>query len=222
MYSYRYPHPAVSTDIVIFTILDDRLQVLLIRRAAEPFRGAWALPGGFVEIDEDLEAGALRELEEETGIRDIYLEQLYTFGHPGRDPRERVITVAYYALVPFDQLGEIKAASDAAATAWHPLGRLPKTAFDHNRIIEAARRRLVAKLDYSNIALQFLPSRFSLGELQQVHEVITGESLDKRNFRKRILGAGYLLDTGKVRRGNRCRPARLYRARSPGKLSYLR
>jgi len=222
MYSYSHPHPAVTTDIVIFTILEERLQVLLIRRAAEPFRNSWALPGGFVNIDEDLETGALRELQEETGIRDIYLEQLYTFGRPDRDPRERVITVAYYALVPIDQLQSIEAASDAAALAWHPVDRLPALAFDHGLIIDLARQRLAAKLDYSTIALQFLPRSFSLGELQNVYEVIAGETIDKRNFRKRILGAGFLVDTGKLRRGNRHRPARLYRAKSPGTLSYIR
>src|SRR5690606_35749562 len=129
-YTYEYPHPAVSTDVVLFTLQDDALKVLLIRRGQEPFKGQWALRGGFVEIDEDLEACALRELEEETGITGVYLEQLYTFGTPDRDPRERVITVAYYALAPIDRL-DPHAASDADEVGWFPCNALPPVAFDH-------------------------------------------------------------------------------------------
>jgi 8-oxo-dGTP diphosphatase len=220
-YTYPHPHPAVTTDIVIFTIHEDELKVLLIRRAGEPFRNRWALPGGFVGIDEDLEACALRELREETGITGVYLEQLYTFGAPDRDPRERVITVAYYALVPIDRL-HIRPASDASEVDWFSCGRLPPPAFDHAQIIAMAQQRLAAKLDYSTIALQFMPRRFSLGELQKVYEIILGAPQDKRNFRKRVMSYGCLEDTGEQRRNGNHRPARLYTVKSPGRVEIVR
>ncbi len=220
-YSYSYPHPAVTTDIVIFTVRGDRLQVLLVRRANPPFAGSWALPGGFVDIDEDLEACALRELEEETGIRGVYLEQLYTFGRPGRDPRERVITVAYYALIASDRL-RLRAADDAREVAWFPWNDLPKLAFDHALIVRRAHERLSAKLDYSTIALQFMPRQFTLSELQKVYEIILGEPLDKRNFRKRVMAYGCIADTGETRRNGNHRPARLYSVTSPGHVQIVK
>lgn len=220
-YSYEYPHPAVTTDIVIFTIQDDDLKVLLIRRAGEPFRDCWALPGGFIEIDEDLEACALRELEEETGVSGVYLEQLYSFGRPDRDPRERVITVAYYALVPFDRM-HIRAASDAAEVAWFSCKRLPQLAFDHAEIIALAMSRLAAKLDYSTIALQFMPQSFTLGELQRVYEIIQGVTLDKRNFRKRVMAYGVIEPTGETRRNGNHRPARLFAVKEPGRVEFVK
>ena len=221
MYQYQYPHPAVTTDIVIFTIQDEELKVLLIRRAAEPFKDKWALPGGFIEIDEDLEHAAARELEEETGVSGVYLEQLYTFGRPDRDPRERIITVAYYALVPVDQL-HIRAASDAKEVGWFSCQRLPELACDHNRIIDMARQRLASKLDYSTIALQFMPEKFTLSELQQVYEIILNEKLDKRNFRKRVQSFKCIQDTGEERRNGKHRPARLYALKSPGTVEFLK
>ena len=221
MYSYAHPHPAVTTDVVIFTIQDESLKVLLIQRAEEPFRDSWALPGGFVEIDEDLEACALRELEEETGVTGVYLEQLYTFGAPQRDPRERVITVAYYALVPIDRL-HVRAASDARDVGWFACDQLPPLAFDHHDIVALAQRRLAAKLDYSTIALHFMPTRFTFGELQKVYEIIQGERLDKRNFRKRILSWGSIKSTGEQRRNGNHRPARLYTVKAPGRVEYVK
>lgn len=220
-YTYQYPHPAVTTDVVLFTIRDERLELLLIRRAGEPYRDHWALPGGFVDIDEDLDACALRELEEETGVTGVYLEQLYTFGAPGRDPRERVISVAYYALVPPDRVN-IRAASDARAVAWFQLGRLPRLAFDHEQIVSMAHQRLVSKLQYSTIALQFMPENFTLGELQKVYETIMGETLDKRNFRKRVMALNCLKDTGQRRRNGNHRPARLYAVKTPGRVEIIR
>ncbi|RME34693.1 MAG: NUDIX hydrolase [Gammaproteobacteria bacterium] len=221
-YVYEYPHPAVTTDVVVFTIREHRLEVLLVERASDPFKGCWALPGGFIGIDEDLIDAARRELEEETALSGLYLEQLYTFGKPDRDPRERVISVAWYALVPLDRLPEPRAASDAAAVSWFPIDSLPPLAFDHDQILSMAHERLAAKLEYSTIALQFMPEKFTLSQLQQVYETILGESLDKRNFRKRVLSLGCLEETGELLREGKHRPARLYRVRAPGRVEFIR
>lgn len=218
---YDYPHPAVTTDVVLFTLREERLELLLIERAHPPFQGCWALPGGFVEMDEDLDDCAMRELAEETGITDVYLEQLYTFGAPGRDPRERVISVTYYALAPADRL-QPRAASDACAVGWFPYGNLPPLAFDHARIVAMAYQRLVAKLDYSTIALQFLPERFTLGRLQTVYETILGTRLDKRNFRKRVLAIDCVEPTGETERQCNHRPARLYQVKRPGHVQIIK
>ena len=220
-YSYEYPHPAVTTDIVIFTIRQDELKVLLIKRAMPPHQGEWALPGGFVDLDESLEEAARRELEEETGVSGVYLEQLYTFGQPDRDPRERVITVAYYALIPTDTV-EIRAATDAEGVSWFGMHELPDLAFDHQEILAMAHRRLVDKLDYSTIAFQFMPERFTLSELQQVYELILGEPLDKRNFRKRILSLGLVKETGKERKAGAHRPAKLYVPVRPDRVDIIK
>ena len=221
MYSYEYPHPAVTVDIVIFTIRDARLKLLLIRRAGEPYRGQWALPGGFIHLDEALDASARRELEEETGVAGVYLEQLYTFGAPARDPRERVITVAYYALIPSDKL-QLRAATDAEAVGWFGMDELPELAFDHPDIIAMAHERLVAKLDYSTIAFQFLGGDFSLSELQSVYEIILREELDKRNFRKWALALEQIEETGRERRDGAHRPAKLYRLKEPGTVTIIK
>ena len=221
MYQYEYPHPAVTADIVVFTIRHDALKVLLIKRAEDPYLGSWALPGGFVGIDEDLDSAAERELAEETGVTSVYLEQLYTFGKPDRDPRERVITVAYYALIPSDRL-QIRAASDAEAVGWFGLNELPKLAFDHTVILDMALNRLRAKLDYSTIALQFMPAEFTLSELQSVYEIILGERLDKRNFRKRILALDAIEETGGEHRDGAHRPAKLYRVSEPDRVRIIK
>lgn len=220
-FTYRYPHPAVTTDIVIFTIRQDELKVLLIKRALPPHRNQWALPGGFIKLDESLEEGAKRELQEETGVTGVYLEQLYTFGRPDRDPRERVITVAYLALIPANE-PEIKAATDAEDVSWFGLKELPDLAFDHKRILKMAHERLVAKLDYSTIAFQFMPKDFTLSELQHVYEVILREQIDKRNFRKRILSLNLIKDTGKERKAGAHRPAKLYRAKKTNRIDFIK
>lgn len=220
-YSYAYPHPAVTADVALFTIRGERLQILLVRRRQAPFAGTWALPGGFVEPEECLEDCALRELQEETGVSGVYLEQLYTFGHPKRDPRERVISVAYYGLTPVSSINP-EAGSDADRAAWFDVHTLPELAFDHADIVTKARGRLRAKLDYSTIAFQFMPKKFTLTELQAVHEALLGEALDKRNFRKRILALGLVRATGEERRDGKHRPAALYRAIHPNRVDYIK
>lgn len=221
MYQYEYPHPAVTTDIVIFTIRDRKLKLLLIRRGGEPYRGKWALPGGFVQVREGLDEAARRELEEETGVTGVFLEQLYTFGMPDRDPRERVITVAYYALIPSDKL-RLRAASDAEAVGWFGMEELPELAFDHAEIVKMAHQRLVAKLDYSTIAFAFMPEKFTLSELQEVYEIILQEEMDKRNFRKWVLALEQIDETDEERRGGIHRPAKLYRVKHPGKITFIK
>jgi len=221
MYQYEYPHPAVTTDVVIFSIRDQQLKLLLIKRGGAPFKGKWALPGGFVELDESLEEGARRELEEETGLAGVFLEQLYTFGQPGRDPRERVITVAYYALIPSDQVS-LCAATDAEAVGWFSMDELPGLAFDHQNIVDMAHERLAAKLDYSTLAFQFMASEFTLSDLQQVYEIILQESIDKRNFRKWVLAMERIEETGEVKRDGPHRPAKLYRLIEPGKVDIIK
>ena len=219
-YTYGNPHLAVTTDIVIFTIRDEGLKLLLIKRGLEPFKGGWALPGGFVNPDEALDVCARRELQEETGIADVFLEQLYTFGHPNRDPRERVITVAYYALIPSDRLA-LRAASDAEGVGWFDAEALPALAFDHNEVVSVALQRLRAKLDYSTIAFQFLPTTFTLSDLRRVYEIILGEAIDKRNFRKWVLALDQIEETGDLRQGAH-RPAKLYRMRDPGSVEIIK
>jgi 8-oxo-dGTP diphosphatase len=218
---YAYPHPAVTTDVVLFTLREGQLQLLLIRRGSEPFRDCWALPGGFLDIEEDLDRCAQRKLEAETGVTDVYLEQLYTFGRPGRDPRERVISVAYYALVASESLS-LRAASDAAEARWFPVGALPNLAFDHAEIIETAHQRLVAKLDYSTIAFQLLPETFTLSEVQRVYETLLDAELDKRNFRKWARALEQIEETGELRRRGSHRPARVYRLKQRERVDYLK
>lgn len=198
----------VTVDIVLFTIVDRQLHVLLIRRLAEPFRGSYALPGGFVLENESVDDAAHRELQEETGVEKVFLEQLYTFGEPKRDPRGRVITVAYYALVANSHI--LRSGTDAADATWFSLDKLPTLAFDHKAIIEYAHQRIRGKLDYSNVGFELLPERFTLTELQLVHEAILGESLDKRNFRRKILQQEIVEATQEWQKTGR-KPAQLYR-----------
>jgi 8-oxo-dGTP diphosphatase len=179
------PTMAVTVDIVLFTIREKRLHVLLIRRLLKPFQNRYAIPGGFVLERESLDEAAVRELREETGVDRVYLEQLYTFGNPKRDPRGRVVTVAYYALAPHAQV--LAAGGDATEAAWYPLDALPALAFDHREIVGYAHERLRNKLDYTSVGFGLLPAKFTLSELQLVHEAILGTELDKRNFRRKIL-----------------------------------
>jgi 8-oxo-dGTP diphosphatase len=198
----------VAVDIVIFTIQSGELRVLLVKRGIPPFVGQFAIPGGFVLEDESLDQAALRELKEETGVGDVYLEQLYSFGDPGRDPRGRVITVAYYALISADR-SPLAAGSDASDPRWWAIRELPALAFDHRKILDYALERLRNKLEYTTVGFQLLPDRFTLTELQEVYEAILDKKLDKRNFRRKLALLKVLRPTRELRRGGR-RPARLY------------
>jgi 8-oxo-dGTP diphosphatase len=199
----------VTVDLVIFTIQDHRLRVLLIRRKIPPFRGQWALPGGFVREGESLEDAAKRELAEEAGVRNIYLEQLYSFGDPGRDPRAQVVTIAYYALIASDRI-TLRATTDAADARWFDMAELPRLAFDHRKILDYALFRLRNKLEYTTVGFQLLPKKFTLTDLQRMYESILGRKLDKRNFRRKIAQLDILKPLSERRRQGVARPARLY------------
>ena len=207
--TYEYPRPALAVDCVVFGLDASGLQVLLIERALEPFKGQWALPGGFVHEDEAVDEAARRELREETGLRDVFLEQLYTFGAPKRDPRGRVVSVAYYSLV---RLGDhrAKAATDAKAASWHPVRRAPKLAFDHDEILAVGLSRLQTKVRYVPLGFELLPPKFTLSQLQKLYETILERPFDKRNFRKKILDMGLLIETDELEQGVPYRPARLF------------
>jgi 8-oxo-dGTP diphosphatase len=209
-HTYQYPRAALTVDGVVFGFGAGELKVLLIQRALEPFKGKWALPGGFVHVDETLDEAARRELVEETGLEDIYLEQLYTFGTVKRDPRERVVSVAYYALVKLSD-HKAKAATDAAEAKWFPVSQLPKLAFDHADILALALTRLQGKVRYQPIGFELLPPKFTLSDLQHLYEAILGAELDKRNFRKKVLGFGLLVALNESQVGGRHRPAQLFR-----------
>jgi len=210
MYKYEYPHPAVTVDCVVFGLDGGTLEVLLIQRALEPFRGTWALPGGFIKMDEDLEAGARRELEEETGVSQLYLEQLGAYGAPGRDPRERVITVAWFAIVNrFEH--KVRASTDAVDAHWFPLDGLPELAFDHATILADGLKRLQQQLRRQPLGFEFLPKEFTLTQLQRLYETILREELDKRNFRKKLLSTNLLIPLDKVEEGVAHRAAQLFR-----------
>ena len=210
MVTYAHSRAALTVDCVVFGLDEGGLKVLLIERALEPFAGRWALPGGFVRVDETLEDAARRELAEETGLTRVFLEQLYTFGAIARDPRERVVTVAWYALV---RLGDhrVQAATDARDAAWFAVDALPRLAFDHAAITEQALRRLQAKVRYQPIGFELLPTKFTLSQLQRLYETVLERDLDKRNFRKKVLSLGILAETDEVEQGVAHRAARLYR-----------
>jgi 8-oxo-dGTP diphosphatase len=218
-----YPPAAVTVDLVVLTIRQGDLTVLLIRRGAEPFLGQLALPGGFVRPDESLDAAANRELLEETGLdlsrarhghdatEQVHLEQLASFGDPGRDPRLRVVTVAYLALAP--ELPAPRAGSDAAGASWLPADDISeKLAFDHDRILADGLERARAKLEYAPLATAFCPAEFTVGQLRRVYETVWGTTIDPRNFHRKVTGTpGFLEPAGRTTEGDRGRPAQLYR-----------
>ncbi len=205
-----FEQPSVTVDVLILTINQDRLSVLLVKRADRPYKGSWSLPGGFLLRGESLDQAALRVALEKTGVKDIYLEQLYTFGDPDRDPRARVVTVTYVALIPWKKL-ERPRSERISDLNWFPVNELPVLAFDHKAILEYGLARLKAKVTYSNIVYGLLPDKFRLSDLQRIHEIILGKPLDKRNFRKRMLSLGLLKETGEQEIAGAHRPAMLYR-----------
>jgi 8-oxo-dGTP diphosphatase len=209
-YTYQYPRAALTVDCVVFGLDEGDLKVLLIERGLEPFKGRWALPGGFVRVDETLNAAALRELQEEAGLTNVFLEQLYSFGEIDRDPRERVVSVAYYALVKLTEHA-VKAATDAANARWFPVSRVPKLAFDHASILGTAVERLKGKVRYQPIGFELLPPKFTLSQLQHLYEAVLGTELDKRNFRKKVLSFGLLVPLKEAQMLGRHRPAQLFR-----------
>lgn len=209
-HTYKHARPALTTDCVVFGLDEEDLKVLLIQRDGAPFRGRWALPGGFVRSGESVDACACRELREETGLRHVYLEQLYTFGDLKRDPREHVVTVAYCALVNLIDHPP-HADTDARNAAWFSLHDNPELAFDHGSILDTALRRLRGKLRFQPIGFELLPRKFTLGELQWLYETILEEEFDKRNFRKKVKSLGILEETDEIQQDVAHRAARLYR-----------
>lgn len=214
VYSSRYPIFSVTVDVVCLTVRDDAFQVLLVERGREPFAGQLALPGGFVHIEEDLETAARRELKEETDVSaPAHMEQLATYGAPGRDPRSRVVSVAFLAVAP--GFGEATGGSDAASASWHPIDQVQGTlAFDHDVILGDAVERARGKLEYSSLATDFCPAEFTIPQLRRVYETIWGVGLDPANFHRKVTkGApGLLIEAATTTSGSRGRPARLYRA----------
>jgi 8-oxo-dGTP diphosphatase len=208
-YTYEYPRGALTVDCVVFGLDEQDLKVMLIQRGMAPFEGKWALPGGFVRVDETLDEAARRELVEETGLRNVFLEQLHTFGALRRDPRERVVSVAYYALVKLSD-HKVQAATDARDAAWFGVHDVPSLAFDHADILQMALERLRSKLRREPVGFELLPKKFTLSQLQHVYEMVLERELDKRNFRKRALAMDLLIETDEVEQDVAHRAARLY------------
>jgi 8-oxo-dGTP diphosphatase len=183
-FAYEYKRPSLTADSVIFGFDGQSLNVLLVKRGIEPFKGRWAFPGGFIKMDETAEEGALRELKEETGMENAFIQQFHTFSNPLRDPRERVITIAFYALV---RIQEVKGGDDAASARWFPLDEIPALAFDHDHMLRMATQRLRQEIHFHPIGFELLPEKFTLRELQSLYEAILGITFDRRNFAKKML-----------------------------------
>ena len=212
VFKYEFERPGLTVDCVIFglDLEEETLKVMLIQRDVEPYEGGWAIPGGFVRRGETLMEAASRELEEETGIEDVFLEQLYTFGDPNRDPRGWIVSVAYYALVSPDK-HRIHATADARQAKWFPVTSVPRLAFDHQDILDKALERVRGKLTYAPLGFELLPQKFTIKQLQKVYEIVLGRTLDNRNFRKKIFAMDVLRELGEMQKGVPHRAARLYR-----------
>ena len=205
MYNETKTHE-ITVDTVILTIKNNALQALLIRRDREPFKDKWAIPGGYVRMSENLEQAAVRILKEKTDVDNVYLEQLYTFGDPLRHPDSRVITCVYFALVRYEDVKVV----ESEDVAWYPIDDLPPLAFDHKEIIDYTRARVSLSLKTCPVAYQLLNEKFTLTEMQKVYELIMGKKLDKRNFRKKVLGTEGLITLDEFTKASSKRPARLY------------
>jgi 8-oxo-dGTP diphosphatase len=203
----------VAVDAIVFGYSkNDGVSVLLIRRKYEPFKNAWAIPGGFVLESESLEDAVKRELQEETGITVNYLEQLYSFGEPDRDPRQRVISVAYFALVKSALFQELKATTDAEEAQWFPINKLPSLAFDHKLILRIAIERIRAKIRYQPIGFELLDKKFSFADLEKLYSTLLDKTIDRRNFTKKILSLGLLEDTGELAANSGAgRPSKIFK-----------
>lgn len=211
-YDAAFDRPSVTVTLLVFTVADDDLQVLLIERKYDPLKGEWALPTGFVQIDESLDAAAERALRHQTGVEeDVYLEQLYTFSDPDRNPEARIITVGYFAIVNAEAV-ETRKTDDVADVNWYPADDHPPLAFDHDDILNYGVKRLRWKLEYTTAAFSFLPETFTLTELQNVYETVFDREFDKRNFRKKIHDLNLVEETGERRTDVSHRPPKLYRA----------
>lgn len=207
-YSYKYPHPSVTTDCVIFGFDGGKLKVLLVERGLEPYKGRWAFPGGFVKMDESCEEGALRELEEETALKGTYVQQFHTYSDPNRDPRERVITVAFFALV---RIQEVEAGDDANKAQWFAIDEVPQLAFDHDAILRDALKRLRERIHFQPIGFELLPEKFTMRQLQNLYEAILDVHFDRGNFSKKMLHFNILTSLEETVRPTPKREARLYR-----------
>jgi len=208
-YTYDYPRPAVTVDCVIFGFDKNQLKVLLTKWAIEPFLGKWAFPGGFIQEDENADDCALRKLQEEAGLKDIFLEQLYTFSDLARDPRGRVISIAYYALVRPDAY-TLEAGVDIDAVQWFGIDEKLDLAFDHKQILNTAIQRLRGKIRYQPIGFELLPKQFTLPDLHNLYETVLQRSIDRGNFRKKILSMGLLIDHSDKQKDRRARAAKIY------------
>lgn len=206
-YCYKYPHPAVTTDCVIFGFDGMKLNVLLIERGVEPYKGRWAFPGGFLNMDESADEGARRELKEETNLSAAYVEQFGTFSDPNRDPRERVITIAYFALV---KLQDVKGGDDATKAQWFPMDQIPQLAFDHDRILRKAMDCLRERIHFKPVGFDLLPEKFTLKQLQMLYEAILGVNFDRRNFSKKMLHSELLTPLDETVWPTSKREAKLY------------
>lgn len=205
----KYKFAVIASDVVIFTIFKGELKVLLIRMKKEPFTNQWACPGGLVKAKESVDFAAQRLLFEKTAVKDVYLEQLQTFGEIDRDPFGRVVSVAYFALIPPEGVN-LRTSSEYSDVSWFSIKDLPTLAYDHQEIIKVAVERLQSKIEYSNIVYGFLGREFTLGELQEIYEIILNKKIDKRNFRRKLLSLSLVAKSGKKRRGQANRPASLY------------
>lgn len=206
-YSYKYPHPSVTTDCVIFGFDGIKLKVLLVERGMAPYKGRWAFPGGFLNMDESAEEGALRELKEETGLEGAYIRQFHTFSAPQRDPRERVITIAYYALV---RMREVKGGDDASDARWFALDEVPPLAFDHDQILRKAEKTLRQQIHFEPVGFELLPEKFTIKQLQNLYEAILDMRFDRRNFYNKMRRLGMLELTGDTANPSQRREANLF------------